>query len=117
MSGWQGPLAYFTDRASNYSDDLDTDDLASFLNNWEDTSDDAGRRSPSRLYSHEKLNPILDIPEAMSSEHYPEPPPPAQPAMDIEADFTVGEQMGCTKLWSALKLNTYLRSAVIWVLS
>ncbi|XP_041810879.1 zinc finger MYM-type protein 4-like isoform X2 [Chelmon rostratus] len=77
------------DRASNYSDDLDTDDLASFLNNWEDTSDDAGRRSPSRLYSHEKLNPILDIPEAMSSEHYPEPPPPAQPAMDIEADFTV----------------------------
>ncbi|KAF0024266.1 hypothetical protein F2P81_023068 [Scophthalmus maximus] len=45
------------DHASNYSDDLDTDDLASFLNNWEDASSDAGLRSPSRLYAPEKLNP------------------------------------------------------------
>ncbi|XP_070777315.1 zinc finger MYM-type protein 4-like [Enoplosus armatus] len=77
------------DHASNYSDDLDTDDLASFLNNWEDASSDAGLRSPSRPFGHEKLNPILDIPVGMSSEPFPEPPPPASPPMDIEADFTV----------------------------
>uniref|UniRef100_A0A8C4NJ04 THAP-type domain-containing protein n=1 Tax=Dicentrarchus labrax TaxID=13489 RepID=A0A8C4NJ04_DICLA len=74
------------DHGSNYSDDLDTDDLANFLNNWED---DAGLRSPSRPYSHEKLNPILDIPEGMSSVPYSEPPPPAPPPMDVETDFTV----------------------------
>ncbi len=92
---------YFTDHASNYSDDLDTDDLASFLNNWEDTSYEAGLRSPSRPFSQEKLNPILDIPMGMSSEHYSEPPPQAPPPMDIESDFPVGENMtickNCTK--------------------
>ncbi|TKS88871.1 Zinc finger MYM-type protein 3 [Collichthys lucidus] len=100
------------DHASNYSDDLDTDDLASFLNNWEDASSDAGLRSPSRPYSNEKLNPILDIPVGMSSVPYSEPPPPTSPPpppappppppppapqipppMDIEADFTVGVAM------------------------
>ncbi|XP_035847040.1 zinc finger MYM-type protein 4 isoform X2 [Sander lucioperca] len=76
------------EHTSNYSDDLDTDDLTSFLNNWEDTSD-AGVRSPSRPYGLDKLNPILDIPVA--SEHYFQPPPPpsSPPPMDIEADFTV----------------------------
>ncbi|XP_018554415.1 zinc finger MYM-type protein 4 isoform X2 [Lates calcarifer] len=77
------------ENASNYSDDLDTDDLASFLNNWEDASSDAGLRSPSQSYAHEKLNPIIDVPVGMPSEPYSEPPPPAQPPMDIEADFTV----------------------------
>nr|XP_046274089.1 zinc finger MYM-type protein 4-like isoform X2 [Scatophagus argus] len=77
------------DRTSNYSDDLDTDDLASFLNNWEEASSDAGLRSPSQLYSHEKLNPNLDIPVGVSSESYAEAPPPATPPMDIEADVTV----------------------------
>lgn len=85
-------LVYFTENASNYSDDLDTDDLASFLNNWEDASSDAGLRSPSQSYAHEKLNPIIDVPVGMPSEPYSEPPPPAQPPMDIEADFTVGEE-------------------------
>lgn len=88
--------AYFTDHASNYSDDLDTDDLASFLNNWEDTSSDAGLRSPGRPYVHERLNTILDIPVGMPSEPYSEPPPSAPPPMDIEADFTVGEETRCT---------------------
>ncbi|XP_032391777.1 zinc finger MYM-type protein 4 isoform X1 [Etheostoma spectabile] len=77
------------EHTSNYSDDLDPDDLTSFLNNWEDTSD-AGLRSPSRPDGlDDKLNPILDIPVA--SEHYFQPPPPpsAPPPMDIEADFTV----------------------------
>ncbi|XP_044027837.1 zinc finger MYM-type protein 4 isoform X2 [Siniperca chuatsi] len=83
----EAPAPY--DHASNYSDDLDTDDLASFLNNWEDASSDAGLRSPSRSYAQEKLNPILDIPVGMSNEPYSEPPPPAPPPMDIEADFTV----------------------------
>ncbi|XP_049890849.1 zinc finger MYM-type protein 4 isoform X3 [Epinephelus moara] len=77
------------DQASHYSDDLDTDDLASFLNNWEDASSDAGVRSPSRPFTQEKLNPILDIPAGMTSEPDSEPPPPAPPPMDIEADFTV----------------------------
>ncbi|XP_039977333.1 zinc finger MYM-type protein 4-like isoform X2 [Xiphias gladius] len=77
------------DHASNYSDDLDTDDLASFLNNWEDASSDTGLRSPGRSYTHEKLNPILDVPVGMPSEPYSEPPPPAPPPMDVEADFTV----------------------------
>ncbi|XP_041664939.1 zinc finger MYM-type protein 4-like isoform X2 [Cheilinus undulatus] len=77
------------DHTSNYSDDLDSEDLASFLNNWEDASSDAGLRSPSRLYANEKLNQILDIPVGMPSEPYSEPPPPAPPPMDVEADFTV----------------------------
>ncbi|XP_071356047.1 zinc finger MYM-type protein 4 isoform X3 [Trachinotus anak] len=77
------------DHASNYSDDLDTDDLASFLNNWEEASSDAGFRSPSRSFAPEKLNPIIDVPVGMPSEPYSEPPPPAPPPMDIEADFTV----------------------------
>lgn len=84
---------HFTDHASNYSDDLDTDDLANFLNNWEDASSDAGFRSPSQPYANERLNPILDIPVGMSSEPYSEPTPPAPPPMDVEADFTVGEEM------------------------
>ncbi|CAJ1082996.1 zinc finger MYM-type protein 4 isoform X3 [Xyrichtys novacula] len=77
------------DHASNYSDDLDTEDLASFLNNWEDTSSDTGLRSPSRPFANEKLNPILDIPVGMPSEPYSEPPPAAPPPMDVEADFSV----------------------------
>ncbi|KAM9839138.1 zinc finger MYM-type protein 4 [Aulostomus maculatus] len=77
------------DHASTYSDELDTDDLASFLNNWEEPSSDAGLRSPGRPCSLEKLNPILDIPEAVPSEPYCEPPPSVPPPMDIEADFTV----------------------------
>uniref|UniRef100_UPI003AB04B55 zinc finger MYM-type protein 4 n=1 Tax=Centroberyx gerrardi TaxID=166262 RepID=UPI003AB04B55 len=77
------------DHTSNFSDDLDTDDLASFLNNWEDPSSDAGFRSPSRPYAHEKLHPILDVPVGMPSEPYSEPPPSVPPPMDIEADFTV----------------------------
>uniref|UniRef100_A0A3Q2TE31 Zinc finger MYM-type containing 4 n=1 Tax=Fundulus heteroclitus TaxID=8078 RepID=A0A3Q2TE31_FUNHE len=54
------------DHISNYSDDLDTDDLASFLNNWEETSSDAEPQS----------DPL---------------PPPGPPPMDIEADFSIGE--------------------------
>lgn len=84
---------YFTDHASNYSDDLDTDELASFLNNWEDASSDAGLRSPSQSYSHEKLNPTLGVPVSISGEPNSEAPPPASPPMDIEADVTVGEEM------------------------
>nr|XP_019960218.1 PREDICTED: zinc finger MYM-type protein 4-like isoform X1 [Paralichthys olivaceus] len=77
------------DHASNFSDDLDTDDLTSFLNNWEDASSDTGLRSPSRSFTQEKLNSIIDVPAAMPSEPYSEPPPPAPPPMDVEADFTI----------------------------
>ncbi|KAF7661705.1 hypothetical protein LDENG_00255810 [Lucifuga dentata] len=81
------------DHTSNFSDDLDTDELASFLNNWEDPSSDTSLRSPSRPYTQEKPPPILDVPVGMTSEPDseppPPPPPPASPPMDIEADFTV----------------------------
>lgn len=96
---------YITDHASNYSDDLDTDDLASFLNNWEDASSDAGLRSPGQSYSNEKLNPILDVPVGMSSEPDSEAPPPATPPMDIEADVTVGEKMCLKSLIGVSVLN------------
>ncbi|XP_037831690.1 zinc finger MYM-type protein 4 isoform X2 [Kryptolebias marmoratus] len=74
------------DHISNYSDDLDTDDLASFLNNWEDPSSDAGLKLSTRPDASEKLNRILDSPVSTPSEPYSEPSPPA---MDIETDFTV----------------------------
>nr|XP_020474150.1 zinc finger MYM-type protein 4 isoform X2 [Monopterus albus] len=77
------------DHVSNYSDDLDTDDLASFLNNWEDASSDTGPKSTSRPFTHEKLIPIIDVPVGMPSEPCAEPPPLAPPPMDVEADFTV----------------------------
>lgn len=102
---------------SNYSDDLDTDDLASFLNNWEDTSSDAGLRVQSRPYTSEKLNPIMDVPMGAPSEPLSEPPPqgppPGPPPLDLEADFTVGESMRWTLLWS-WKLNGRL-GRVVWV--
>ncbi|CAI5691442.1 unnamed protein product [Oreochromis niloticus] len=76
------------DHVSNYSDDLDTDELATFLNSWEDASSDAGPFSPSKSYANEKLNSVLDVSVGMPSE--PEPAsPPGPPPMDIEADFTV----------------------------
>nr|XP_024655714.1 zinc finger MYM-type protein 4 isoform X2 [Maylandia zebra] len=76
------------DHVSNYSDDLDTDELATFLNSWEDASSDAGPLSPSKTYASEKFNSVLDVSVGMPSE--PEPaPPPGPPPMDIEADFTV----------------------------
>lgn len=83
----------FVDHVSNYSDDLDTDELATFLNSWEDASSDAGPLSPSKTYASEKFNSVLDVSVGMPSE--PEPaPPPGPPPMDIEADFTVGEMIG-----------------------
>ncbi|XP_068603716.1 zinc finger MYM-type protein 4-like [Brachionichthys hirsutus] len=73
------------DHASNYSD-LDTDDLATFLNNWEDASSDTVVRSPGQRCSQEKLNPSLDSPVDTSSEHSSEVPPPP---MDIETDIPI----------------------------
>ncbi|XP_072227140.1 zinc finger MYM-type protein 4-like [Leuresthes tenuis] len=86
------------DHISNYSDDLDTDDLASFLNNWEDASSDAGLRLPSRPYASEKLNQIIDVPSEPFSEAPPPAPPPGPPPMDIEADFTVETLESMSKL-------------------
>lgn len=68
------------DHASNYSDELDTDDLASLLNNWEDPSSDAGARSPGRL----------DVPDGLPSGADSVAPPPRPPPMDIEADVSIG---------------------------
>ncbi|XP_047239406.1 zinc finger MYM-type protein 4-like isoform X3 [Girardinichthys multiradiatus] len=78
------------DHISNYSDDLDTDDLANFLNNWEETSSEAGLRLPSRQNSSGRPNPILDVPVVPPPEPESEPlTPPGPPPMDIEADFSI----------------------------
>ncbi|XP_054619771.1 zinc finger MYM-type protein 4 [Dunckerocampus dactyliophorus] len=63
------------DAMSAYSDDLDTDDLASLLNNWDEPSSDAGPAAGQAGPAVRK--PISNAP----------PPPP--PPMDIEADFPV----------------------------
>nr|XP_057903889.1 zinc finger MYM-type protein 4 [Doryrhamphus excisus]XP_057903890.1 zinc finger MYM-type protein 4 [Doryrhamphus excisus] len=60
------------DAMSAYSDDLDTDDLASLLNNWDEPPSDAG---PAARPGPAVRKPVPDAP----------PPPP----MDIEADFPV----------------------------
>ncbi|KAM4630948.1 zinc finger MYM-type protein 4-like [Polymixia lowei] len=77
------------DHVSNYSDDLDTDDLASFLSNWENPSPGTSLKSPDQPHAHEKLHPILDISAGMPSEPYSELSPPAPPPLDLEADFPV----------------------------
>lgn len=78
---FKSPLPFFLkDHASNYSDELDTDDLASLLNNWEDPSSDAGARSPGRL----------DVPDGLPSGADSVAPPPRPPPMDIEADVSIG---------------------------
>uniref|UniRef100_A0A3Q4HLX1 Zinc finger MYM-type protein 4-like n=1 Tax=Neolamprologus brichardi TaxID=32507 RepID=A0A3Q4HLX1_NEOBR len=90
----------FVDHVSNYSDDLDTDELATFLNSWEDASSDAGPLSPSKTYASEKFNSVLDVSVGMPSE--PEPaPPPGPPPMDIEADFTPQRQSKAAETSSA----------------
>ncbi|XP_023815743.1 zinc finger MYM-type protein 4 isoform X1 [Oryzias latipes] len=79
------------DHISNCSD-LDTDDLASLLNNWEEASSDAGTCRPASLSgasSLEKTSTLADALAAEQSEPLPEAPPPGPPPMDIEADFTV----------------------------
>ncbi|KAM4538768.1 zinc finger MYM-type protein 4-like isoform 2-T2 [Odontesthes bonariensis] len=90
------------DHISNYSDDLDTDDLASFLNNWEDASSDTGLKLPSQPYASEKLNQILDVPVGVPSEPIseapPPGPPPGPPPMDIEADYTIETLESMSKL-------------------
>jgi len=69
------------DHGSDFSDDLDTDDLDSFLNNWED--------GPSAM---------LDLPAGATAEPDSEPPPSAPPPpMDLEADFAVGEKTRCRR--------------------
>lgn len=83
---------YLKDQTSNYSDDLDTDDLASLLNNWEDPSSDTGVRSPGQPSSHEKLGPILDVSVGLSGEPVPEAAPPGPSPMDGDADVSTGER-------------------------
>lgn len=76
------------DHTRNCRDGLDTDDLASLLNSWEDDSSDPGLRPHVRPDSHETV-PAL----SGSTEPHLEPPPPGPPPLDIEADVTVGEEI------------------------
>lgn len=103
----------FPDHISNCSD-LDTDDLASLLNNWEEASSDAGTCRPASLSgasSLEKTSTLADALAAEQSEPLPEAPPPGPPPMDIEADFTVGESLRFSFLsvpssWSHVQLQS-----------
>lgn len=84
---------YFIDHTRNCRDGLDTDDLTSLLNSWEDASSDPDLGTQVRPDSHEKSVPAL----SGSTEPHPEPPPPlpppGPPPLDIEADVTVGEEL------------------------
>ncbi|XP_067111849.1 zinc finger MYM-type protein 4 isoform X1 [Osmerus mordax] len=76
------PAPIQDDRVSNYSEDLDTDDIATFLNNWQDECAPSG--PPSNLpFARETLPSKVDIPVG-------QPDPPAQPpVLDIESDFPI----------------------------
>ncbi|XP_046874702.1 zinc finger MYM-type protein 4 isoform X3 [Hypomesus transpacificus] len=78
----QTPAPIQDDRVSNYSEDLDTDDIATFLNNWQDECGPSG--PPSNLpFARETLPSTVDIP-------VDQPDPPAQPpVLDIESDFPI----------------------------
>ncbi|XP_008329236.1 zinc finger MYM-type protein 4-like isoform X2 [Cynoglossus semilaevis] len=71
------------DRTGAYGDDLDTEDLATFLNNFEDNSSDTGLRPLSRPHSREKSNSVANASAAVDSQ------PVAPPPMDVETDFNV----------------------------
>ncbi|XP_072304173.1 zinc finger MYM-type protein 4-like [Eucyclogobius newberryi] len=75
------------DRTSTYSDDLDADDLSSFLNNWEDT--DVGHRTPGRPFPSEKLTPLIDIPVGTPNVQFNDNRTYSPPPMDLEADQTI----------------------------
>ncbi|XP_055013269.1 zinc finger MYM-type protein 4 [Boleophthalmus pectinirostris] len=75
------------DRTSTYSDDLDTDDLTSFLNNWEQT--DVGLRTPSQPFANEKVTPLIDIPVGTPNVQYHDNRTYSPPPMDLEADHTI----------------------------
>lgn len=87
-SGTSPPQHARDDRTSTYSDDLDTDDLTSFLSNWSDT--DPGLRTPSRPFASEKITPALDVAVGTPpSVPYNEARVLSPPPMDLESDQTV----------------------------
>lgn len=92
------------DHISNCSD-LDTDDLASLLNNWDEASSDAGTRPASLSGALEKIGALADSSAGEQSEPLPEAPPPGPPPMDIEAEFTVGESVRFLSSWSHVQLQ------------
>lgn len=111
MSQTEPPQQSHEDRTSTFSDDLDTDDLTSFLNNWDDT--DPGVRTPSRPFSTEKLAPLLDVPVGTPpSVPYHEPRALSPPPMDLESDQTIetlerlAQMRAETAISSSLSLST-----------
>eukprot|EP00066_Takifugu_rubripes_P017877 XP_011607143.1 PREDICTED: zinc finger MYM-type protein 4-like [Takifugu rubripes] len=77
------------DHTRNCRDGLDTDDLASLLNSWEDASSDPSLRTQVLPDSHEKSVPALSGSTEPHPEAPPPLPPPGPPPLDIEADVTV----------------------------
>ncbi|XP_061903355.1 zinc finger MYM-type protein 4 isoform X2 [Entelurus aequoreus] len=84
------------DAMSTFSDDMDTDDLASLLNNWDESSSAAG---PAAGTGVPPRKPVAKAP----------PPPP----MDIEADFPVEtlERMSDLREQSLLPVGSRRRQA------
>ncbi|KAL0962432.1 hypothetical protein UPYG_G00339960 [Umbra pygmaea] len=74
------PAAVPEDQGSNYSGDLDTDELTNFLTTWDDEPPPTPGISSrhSRPYAQEALRTIVDVAV---------PPSPPPPVMDLEADF------------------------------
>lgn len=100
---------YFIDHTRNCRDGLDTDDLATLLNSWEDTSD-PGLRTQVRPDSHEKSVPALIGSIEPHLEPPPPLPPPISPPLDIEADVTVGEEIRVLVVLKPRKLEINLSS-------
>lgn len=101
---------YFIDHPRNCRDGLDTDDLASLLNSWEDASSDPGLRTQVRPDSHEKSVPALSGSTKPHQEPRPPLPPPGPPPLDIEADITVGEELRVLVVFKSRKLEINLSS-------
>ncbi|XP_019905867.2 zinc finger MYM-type protein 4 isoform X2 [Esox lucius] len=77
------PPVVHDDQGSNYSGDLDTDELTNFLTTWDDEpppTPGVSASRHSRPYAPEMLRPLVDFVVL---------PSPPRPVMDLEADFPV----------------------------
>lgn len=101
---------YLIDHTRNCRDGLDTDDLASLLNSWEDASSDPSLRTQVLPDSHEKSVPALSGSTEPHPEAPPPLPPPGPPPLDIEADVTVGEEIRVLGVLKPRKIEINLSS-------
>uniref|UniRef100_A0AAV2K548 TRASH domain-containing protein n=1 Tax=Knipowitschia caucasica TaxID=637954 RepID=A0AAV2K548_KNICA len=69
---------------SSSSDELDVDDLNSYLKDWDDTN--SSPRTPGQPFTNEKLPSLMDIPVATPNVQYRDNRIYTPPALDLEAD-------------------------------